>query len=1274
MKKYYSIKAILFSIALSFLSMLSFAQVINEDFSTGLPTGWSATANTGSPWDFTNPGSRSITGANFDANFAIIDSDNQGSGSNQQTYLTTSSFSTLGDNVVTLEFSEQYRVCCGSTGDVKVSTDGGSTYTTVLSRSSTSIGYPNPAVLTTVDISSVAANQASVIIQWEYNGSWDYWWAIDNVQVQSSSVSCADPSALSESNVTSTSADLDWTENNSATSWTIEYGPAGFTQGTGTSVSVSSRPHSISGLSPSTSYDWYVSSDCGASGVSGYVMSSFTTSFNAPRSISCVGGATLTTLFSDEFDNISNWTGNVGSGNGNWNSNSGSTGSSNTGPSSAHSGTNYFYYEASSTTANSGSAVSPAIDLSGVSTAVELSFWMHAYGASIGTFEIGVSSSVSGPFTNVFTWSGQYQTSSADPWVNIGVNLDSYIGQIIYIELKNTDAIGVGSGFDGDIAIDLMEIETCVSCVPPSSPSIANRAATSVDLSWSDPSGTSWEIEYGPSGFTQGSGTTISVSTNPYSVTGLAAATAYDFYVRADCGADQSPWVGPLTVATGFNAASGVNCTSGTPSVIFSEEFDNNNAGWTGDIGSAGGNWEIPDDATSSNTGADNAYSGANYMNFEASGGTSGSIISPAIDLSAAQGEAELSFWMHAYGADMGDLNIGIGTSASGPFTPVFFHTGQIQTSGAAPWQNVGIDLNSYIGQTIYVEFDMSNYSGFTSDMSIDLFEVSTCVSCFAPTSPTVNNVTANSADLGWTAATASAWDIEYGPSGFTLGAGTTVNVTTNPYTLTALTSNTTYDWYVRENCGPGDESAWISGVPFTTLCDAFTLPFTENFENGGSIPSCWAQGSGNGSDDWDFGTGSAATYGPTSGFGGSGYYAWIDDSSPNETSTSIETPSIDLGAAANPGLEFQMWSEDHGSQSQFLLHIDVDAGSGFTNVATLDVNNTGWELQRVSLDGYQNQTIQIRFRGEEVGTGFQKDIAIDNISVDDGFLCENPTGLRAIFVDDVSGRLEWDNASNTSFKVQWAEMSQKNNPAAWSSATKGSASRHDISGLSPNTAYIFNVRSWCKAGWSPERPFEVFTTLANPCDIPTNPSTDAITDDRVRFNWDVMPNTVKYRVRYREQGTSTWTTFAISDPNRNFYFETGLQASTTYEWRVKNVCQYGQVSGTKWSSIMTFTTDPSAAPGARLKAGDQPEQATQSLLVYPNPNNGEFNLSMTLEQNVQYTLEIRDLTGRIIQNEVLTGTGQQMIKQIEINEAQGVYLLRLASDKDVTVKRIIVE
>ena len=75
---------------------------------------------------------------------------------------------------------------------------------------------------------------------------------------------CLKPTALGAVNITQTSADLVWTS--SASSWNIEWGPAGFARGTGAGTlisGVSSKPYNLAGLTTGYSYSYYVQGDCG---------------------------------------------------------------------------------------------------------------------------------------------------------------------------------------------------------------------------------------------------------------------------------------------------------------------------------------------------------------------------------------------------------------------------------------------------------------------------------------------------------------------------------------------------------------------------------------------------------------------------------------------------------------------------------------------------------------------------------------------------------------------------------------------------------------------------------------------------------------------------------------------------------------------------------------------------------------------------------------------------------------------------------------------------
>ncbi|MDG1440847.1 MAG: hypothetical protein P8Q16_08815, partial [Flavobacteriales bacterium] len=136
------------------------------------------------------------------------------------------------------------------------------------------------------------------------------------------------------------------------------------------------------------------------------------------------------TVFSSDCDNATGWSGDINTlpdatTNGSWCIFSSPTNSSGTGPNSAQSGSYYFYFETSGAASQNGSIVSQALDLSSASSA-QLSFYLHAYGANIGTLNVGVSTSSSGPFTTEYSVTGQQQTSGSDPWTLVNVDLSSY--------------------------------------------------------------------------------------------------------------------------------------------------------------------------------------------------------------------------------------------------------------------------------------------------------------------------------------------------------------------------------------------------------------------------------------------------------------------------------------------------------------------------------------------------------------------------------------------------------------------------------------------------------------------------------------------------------------------------------------------------------------------------------------------------------------------------------------------------------------------------------
>lgn len=94
---------------------------------------------------------------------------------------------------------------------------------------------------------------------------------------------------------------------------------------------------------------------------------------------------------------------------------------------------------------------------------------------------------------------------------------------------------------------------------------------------------------------------------------------------------------------------------------------------------------------------------------------------------------------------------------------------------------------------------------------------------CLDPSGLTVISAPGTTATLGWTANNTpeeEEWNIQYGAPGFSLGSGVTItNVPSNPYTVTGLTGETDYCFYVQSVCGEGPDSLsnWVGPVCFTT-------------------------------------------------------------------------------------------------------------------------------------------------------------------------------------------------------------------------------------------------------------------------------------------------------------------------------------------------------------------------------------------------------------------------------------------------------------------------
>ena len=153
-----------------------------------------------------------------------------------------------------LSFSYYHTTDFGGQASFQVSTNGGTTWTTVGTVLAPGNTWQDYEIFLTP-----YASQTNIKFAVLYNDltEWATGIAFDDFKIEAGP-SCPSPTALTAT-AAATTASLNWTENGTATSWDIEAGPAGFTQGGFTSLGVvttSAEPYTLTGLSALTNYEY----------------------------------------------------------------------------------------------------------------------------------------------------------------------------------------------------------------------------------------------------------------------------------------------------------------------------------------------------------------------------------------------------------------------------------------------------------------------------------------------------------------------------------------------------------------------------------------------------------------------------------------------------------------------------------------------------------------------------------------------------------------------------------------------------------------------------------------------------------------------------------------------------------------------------------------------------------------------------------------------------------------------------------------------------------
>lgn len=1065
------------------LGQLSYAQtVFLESFdATSTPAGWTNSALAGDQWRFS-------TTADYDVS-TILDHTNNGgnyawvdfSGTDDSTILTTPVIDVSTLTVPFLQFFRESHYISNPLNPfnlLHVEAWNGSAWVNVATfQGNTPFGW-SPEGFDMTAFTFAGGDSLQVRFHGESGGAVDDYWndlLIDDVRVMEMP-SCPIPSGFNTANITSNSVDLNWM--GMAGSWIIEYGPNGFALGSGTTINTSTRPFSVTGLMGNTSYDFYIRAVC-APGDSSV--------WTSPISATTLCGS-FTPPYLEEFTTFLDpcWaegraqlstTTVINLGTANWLAD----GFGNVGATGAAKINLY-------SVGREEWLISPSIDLGTGATPYQVEFDVALTDfANTNPGVLGVDDTLAFVISedNGATWEQanvlQYWLPGSEPSAtgdHIVISLAGYTGQVRF----GFYAASTVSNEDNDIFVDNFEVRAVPSCPDPSALTASGMTQNSVMLGWTENGmAMQWEVEYGPVGFTPGSGTRMVVATNPAPVGGLMPSTSYDFYVRAICApGDSSSFEGPRNFQTlcgpivapwmeSFAAGSLPNCWDdrGNDPYIFNTSPDWGASG-TSDRTSGGG---------------------TNYAWVDGSGTapTLDTLVTPEIDLSNLttphlcfslfsnnvndnsnntihielfDGAAwvNVATYQQNFGPDWADFSFDlasfnvtgnvrarfvINTNATGLayyndilIDDVSFNNGGcpetcipvsaiaatnvMQNSADITWNGAG---NNFI-----IEYDTSGFTpgtgmmvsasaspftltGLMPNSPYDVFVRAVCApgdtslpspranfttlaNCPIPSALVATNITGASADLGWTEnGTATQWEIEYGAAGFTLGSGTVVVTTNNPFSLSGLMGNTGYDFYVRAICAPGDTSMWSPAANFTTSCPIYTPVYFEDFDN--YLNNCWEEAEGR------LGTSTVINYG--TGLWGTGFFgntgsndaAYLNLYSTNRDEWII-SPSIDLGNGSMPyQAEFNIALTDYNNTASTTLGVDdtiafvISTDNGATwelaNVLQYwlpgsEPSNTGDHIT-VNLSGYTG-VVRFGFYGASSVSNADNDVFVDSFWV----------------------------------------------------------------------------------------------------------------------------------------------------------------------------------------------------------------------------------------------------------------------------------------------------
>ena len=579
--------------------------------------------------------------------------------------------------------------------------------------------------------------------------------------------------------------------------------------------------------------------------------------------------------------------------------------------------------------------------------------------------------------------------------------------------------------------VDDVTVKEIPSCLAPTA--LAATATTnSAELSWTANSGeTAWTVYYKKTSDENYS--EVTNATNPYTLNGLDASSNYQYYVVANCSADDASEASDVfTFATECEAIS---------SYPWTENFDSYTGVTVGTTNNLPVCWNYINTCTYSYykgypviyNASGFSNSGNNHLRFYTyySSYSSYDPQDQYAILPEMEGLNGKMLTLYARGGTNSSFKVGMMTDPTDVSTFVEIGT----TTPATSYGEYTYMLEGE-GNYVAIMVEAANSSVTTRTVYIDDITIAEPPTCIKPTGLTYRNVYGHGATLSWLLndETQTAWDVQVSDTtDFSRIVALVENVDNHEnYVLGGLDPETHYYVRVRGNCGGGDVSEWSNTVNFTTTvaCPAPTgfaaseisgytakLNWTGNSENytvsyrtaataigffeafnASGIPTGWTQYSGlvDGVLDGTAELTSGSNW-TTTTYGLGAYNAKLNIYGTSRKNWLV-TPEVTLENDYN--LDFDLALTDYGNsvpiedptaQADDRFVVLVYADEAWTILR--EWNNSGSEYvyntiattgEHVSIDlsNYVGKTVKIAFYGESTAEGGDNDMHIDNVIV----------------------------------------------------------------------------------------------------------------------------------------------------------------------------------------------------------------------------------------------------------------------------------------------------